>query len=54
MSVIAPIQASSIPSIHVSDDKHQEILDKFPGTNDGEKFPYEITRKILDDVTLTL
>ena len=32
-SVIAPICAMSIPSVHLSDDKHQEIPDEFPSTN---------------------
>ena len=30
MSVIAPTSAMSIPSIHMSDDKHQVILEQFP------------------------
>ena len=36
-SVIAPICASSILSVHLSDDKSQEIPDEFPGTNYGRK-----------------
>ena len=53
-SVIAPIRASSIVSVHLSDDEHQEIPAKLPGTNYREKYPVEITVKIPDDVTLTL
>ena len=37
MYVIAPICTLSIPSIHPSGDKHQEIPDEFPGTNYGKK-----------------
>ena len=54
MSVIAPIHASSIPSIHPSDDEHQEILDKFPGTIYGEKTPSKFMAKPPDNITLTL
>ena len=54
MSVTAPISASSIPSIHPSDDECQEIPDEFLGTNYGEKFPSEIMAKFPDNVTLTL
>ena len=54
MSVIAPIQASSVPSILPSDDDYQEILDEFPGTNYGEKNPSKIMAKIPNDITLTL
>ena len=36
MSVVASIHALSILSVHPSDDKHQEILDEFPGT----KYPF--------------
>ena len=54
MSVIAPISASPIPSVHpANQDEHQEFLDRFPGTNYGETFPSEIMAKISDDVTLT-
>ena len=53
-SVIAAVCALSIPSIHPSDDEHQEILDKFPGTNYGETSPSEIKAKFPDNVTLTL
>ena len=53
-TVIAPISASSIPSINQSDDECQEIQDKFPSSNHGEKFPVEITAKIPDDISLTL
>ena len=53
-SVITPVHALSIPSIHPSDDKCQEILDKFPCINYGEKFLSDITVKIPDDITLTL
>ena len=48
MSVIASICASSILSIYLSDDKHQEIPAKL-----GE-IPSEIMAKIPDDITLTL
>ena len=51
MSVIAPISASSIPSIHLSDIKCQEILEEIPGTNYGEKFLAEILAKIPDNIT---
>ena len=54
MSVITPIHASSILSIHPSSDEHQEIPDAFPSTNFGEKFPGEIMAKIPDYITLTL
>ena len=54
MSVIAPISASSIPSVHPSDNECQEILEEFPGTSYGEKFLAEIMVKIPDNVTLTL
>ena len=54
MSVVAPICASSIPSVYPSDNECQEILDEFPCTNYGEKFPSEIMVKLPDDVTLTL
>ena len=54
MSVIAPVCVSSVPSIHLSDDEYQEILDEFPSTNSGEKFLTKITAKIPDDKTLTL
>ena len=54
MSVIAPIHALSIPSVHPSNDKCQEIPDEFPSTHYGETFPSEITVKIHDDITLTL
>ena len=53
-SVIAPIHALSIPSVHLSDDECHEILDKVPSTNYGEKFPSRIMAKIPDNVTLTL
>ena len=53
-SVIASICASSIPSIHLSDDKCQEILEEFPGTNYGGRHPSKILVKIPADVTLTL
>ena len=54
MSVIAPICASSVLSIHPSDNEDQEILDEIPGSNCGEKFLSKITLKLPDDVTLTL
>ena len=37
MSIVAPICALSVPSVHPSIDKSQEILDKFPSTKYGEK-----------------
>ena len=51
-SVIAPIHASSVPSIHLSDDEYQKILSKFPSTNHGENIPDEIMSIIPEDVTL--
>ena len=54
MSVIAPVHASPIPSVHPSDDECQEFPEKFPGTNYGEKKPSKIMAKIPDDITLTL
>ena len=54
MSVIAPIHASPILSIHPYDDKHQEFPDGFSGTKYGEKNPSEIMVKFPHDVTLTL
>ena len=53
-SVIAPIHALPIPSIHLTNHKHQEILDEFPSTNYGENNLSEIMAKIPDDITLTL
>ena len=54
MSVsFAPVHALSIPSIHPSDDKHQEVLAEFPGTNYGRNLS-EIMAKIPDDITLIL
>ena len=38
MSVLAPMYASSILSIHLSDNKHQETPEIFPITEHGEKF----------------
>ena len=54
MSVITPIHASPVPSVLPYDDKHQEFLDGFPGTNYGEKIPSEIMVKFPHDITLTL
>ena len=54
MSVIAPIHASCILSIHLSGDECQEILDKFPSTNIGEKNLSEIMTKLHNHITLTL
>ena len=54
MSVIAPISVSLIKSVSPTDDKHQEFLDEFPGTNYGEKNPSDIMAKIPDNITLTL
>ena len=42
MSVVAPVSVLSVLSISLSDDKCQEIPEKFPGTNDGEEFPVEL------------
>ena len=53
-SVIAPISTSSVPSVHLSHGKCQEIPEEFPGTNYGEKFLVEIMAKIPDDATLAL
>ena len=53
MSVVAPISASSVPSIHPYDEC-QEILDEFTCTKYCEKFPSEIIGKVPDDVTITL
>ena len=47
MSVVAPVSALSIPSIHLSDDEHQEIPEEIPCTSHGEKFPVEKTAKSL-------
>ena len=54
MSVIAPVSASSFPSIHLSDVKCQKIPDEFLSNNYGEKYPFEITAKIPDNITLSL
>ena len=40
--------------VNPSDVEHLEILDEFPSTNCGEKFPVEMMAKIPDNVTLTL
>ena len=53
-SVITPISASSVPSIHPSGNECKEILDEIPGTTYGEKFPSKITMKVPDNKTLTL
>ena len=53
-SVIAPVSALSVPSVHLSDDKCQEILDKFHSTNYGEKHLAQIMATITADVTITL
>ena len=53
MSVIAPIHAPSLLSDLPSDDTYQEILEEFPGTKYGEKYPFEIMIKFPDDTTLT-
>ena len=37
MSVIAPICASSVLSVHLSDIEYQEILEEIPGMNYEEK-----------------
>ena len=47
MFVIAPVSALSVLYVHPSGDEHQEILDKFPSTNYGEKFLAEIMAKSL-------
>ena len=54
MSVVAPICALCVLSIHLSDDECQEIPDEFSSTNYGEKLSSEIMVKIPDDITLTL
>ena len=54
MSVVSPIHALPILSVHPSDNECQEIPDEFPGTNYGEKFPPKIMTKIPDDISLTL
>ena len=54
MSVIAPVHASPVPSVHPSDDEHQEFMEEFPGTKYGEENSSEITVKFPDDITLTL
>ena len=53
MSVDAPISALSVPSVHPSDNEHQEIPDEIAGTNHGEIFLAKIVSKISDDITLT-
>ena len=53
-SVIAPLSALSIPSVHPSDVELQEIPSKIPITNYGEKYLVEITAKIFNNITLTL
>ena len=53
MSVEAPISALSVPSVHPSDNEHQEIPDEIAGTNHGEIFLAKIVSKISDDITLT-
>ena len=52
MSVIGPVGVLSIPSIHPSDNKHQEIPVKFPSTNCGEKYLVEIMVKIPSEIHL--
>ena len=47
MSVVAPVHASSVPSVLPYDDERQEFPDGFPGTNYGEKNPSEIMAKSL-------
>ena len=54
MSVIAPIHALPIPSVHPSDDKHQEILDKFHSTKYVEKSLSKVMAKFPSNITLTL
>ena len=54
MSVIAPISASSILSVHPSDDEHQEIPEEFPVTPTPIKYGENFLAKYPDDVTLTL
>ena len=49
-----PICALSILSIHLSDDKCQEIPDQFPSTNYGERNQSKFTVTLPDNVTLTL
>ena len=54
MSVIAPIHALPILSIHPYDDEHQEFSDGFPDTKYGEKKPSENMVKFPHDVPLIL
>ena len=54
MSVVAPMQASPVLSVHLSDNNCQEFPDEFPGNNYGKKNPSEIMAKIPDNITLTL
>ena len=54
MSVIAPVHALPIPSIHPSDNEHQEFLDEFPCTKYGEKNASEIMVIFSHNATLTL
>ena len=46
-SVIAPISTLSVLSVHLSNDEYQEILEEFPSTNYGEKYPAITTAKSL-------
>ena len=54
ITVIAPIHASPNPSIHPSDNEHQESPDEFPSTKYGEFNLSESTVKFPHDVTLPL
>ena len=54
MSIIAPVHALSVLSVHLSEDEHQEFLDKFPSTYYGEKNPSKIIAKVPTGITLTL
>ena len=58
MSVVVSISASSVLSIHPSDDEHQEITEEFLITNYGEKLPAKIAAKMMakipDNIILTL
>ena len=47
MSAITPVHALSVSSIHLSDNKHQEIQDQFPSMNFGRKTHPKLQQKSL-------
>ena len=53
-SVVAPVRALPVPSVHPCDDACQEFPDGFPGTKYGEKNLSKITVKLPHIITLTL